>query len=206
MPNPFTEKETLLETDEPEVHDPKRFFPNIIFRLLSSLFLHPASVYASTCHLSGFANAAFEDDDVPPGEGEVGSDAEEERSQKRVVHGVGDENEEEVAFLPPSLTFPSLPISLLLPSPTSSDPPRPTPPLSSSLCTIGMSCHLSSSSESQMSEEEGRSLLLGEEGEAVSLVEEGVVSVEDEESVEAVEEEEKEGRVVVDDLEVVEKR
>ncbi|KAJ3912920.1 hypothetical protein F5877DRAFT_84304 [Lentinula edodes] len=75
MPNPFTEKETLLESDEPE-HDPKRFFPGVIIRLLSSSFLRLASVYASTCHLPGFANAAFEDNDVPPGEGEAGSDAE----------------------------------------------------------------------------------------------------------------------------------
>lgn len=42
-------------------------------------------------------------------------------------------------------------------------------------------------------------------GKAVEVVEE-VVSVEDEGSVEAAEEEEKEGRVVVDNLEVVQKR
>ncbi|KAJ3871848.1 hypothetical protein F5051DRAFT_507390 [Lentinula edodes] len=63
--------------------------------------------------------------------------------------------------------YPPLPPRILLIS---------TPPRSLSICTIGVSCHPLSSSESQMSEEEGGNLLFGEEGEAVEVVR--VVSVE----------------------------
>ncbi|KAJ3911222.1 hypothetical protein F5877DRAFT_73355 [Lentinula edodes] len=86
-------------------------------------------------------------DAVPPGEGEVGADGEEERAGAGIIHGVSNEDEEEV------------------------------------VCTIGMSCHPSSSESESKMEEEGGNLSIGEEA-----VEEEEEAVEEEE--EAVEEEE----------------
>ncbi|KAJ3885790.1 hypothetical protein GG344DRAFT_70222 [Lentinula edodes] len=139
--------------------------------LESALCITPGSTNAFTCP-NGFNDADFESDDFPPGEGEVGSNAEEERA------GTGTEWAMRTSVREVSRElFPVV------------------------LDVAETAFHPSLSSESQVSEEGGNLSI----GEAVEVVEE-VASVEDEVSVEAVEEEEKEGRVVVDDLEVAEKR